>query len=121
MSENKEKISISIEADLLRRLDAVCEARGDSRSAVIERILRDEMPEEESFLQGMEDPMSRALIATLIRSPAVLKVIATVAGKAISDADLKRVQERAPEHFRRGKERERKKRGGDQPQILPGT
>lgn len=52
MAKPKERITITMDPVLLERIDAVAESRGDSRSAVIERVLEGEIEQKrgrESF------------------------------------------------------------------------
>src|SRR5688572_27055487 len=97
MSENKEKISISIDAALLRRIDVVCANRDEARSAFFERLAENQIGEEETFTRLMENPLWRGFLSALTSSPAVLKAIATVAGDTMSDEELHHIRERLPE------------------------
>lgn len=111
MSESKLKITISVDPGLLRRIDTVAESRVESRSAVMERMLFEAIEKEEEFLGDMEKPIPRAVITALVTSPVVMRAIASIAGKTLTDEDLKRMQERIPVHVAKGKERQRRKQG----------
>jgi hypothetical protein len=118
MNDVKLKITISVDPGLLRRIDAVAEVRGDSRSALMERMLFDSIEDQEEFLDRMEKPIPRAVVSALISSPVVMRAIASIAGKTLTDEELKRLQERAPVHAAKGKERQSRKRGqGGSPAI----
>ena len=108
--ENKEKISISIDAELLRRLDAVCEARGQSRSAVFERIVRNEIDGEEKFLDYMEKPINRALMTVIMKTPGVLDAIATLVGEHLTPENVVEIKELAGVQVQRGSERQKSKK-----------
>jgi len=111
MSENKPKISISLDADLLRRIDAACEARNEARSAFIERVLENEIEGEETFVRDMESPIWRGLITALAKSPSVTMAIAKVVGEELSPEHMAQIQKRAPELAQLGRERQVAKRG----------
>ena len=74
--EKREKIAISIDRRLLERVDGVAESRAESRSGVIERMLLNEIDEEEGFLRKMENPVTRILFEKLMSSPRLIQAIA---------------------------------------------
>ena len=59
MPKPKSRITITIDADLLDRIEAICKERGEPRSALIERVLGNEIVSEERFLAGREIPQIR--------------------------------------------------------------
>lgn len=111
MAESKAKISISLDADLLRRLDAVCEAKGEERSPTIERMLRLAIQEQEEFIRDMEDPVMRTIHSVMMRSPAVMKTIVMALGAQFTADEIADIQKRGVIQRERGVQRQRAKRG----------
>lgn len=106
MSEPKDKFSISMDPELVRRLDKVGEARGDARSTVIERIVRNGLPEEERFLEQMENPAYRAIVQLLTESPKVTETLARLVGEHLGAEQLEKLKQQAE----RGKARQKVRR-----------
>lgn len=105
MTENKDKISISIDPDLLRRVDAVCAAREETRSSMIERVLKNEIAGEEQFLKDMENPINRAIMSTIINTPGLLAAVARLVNEHLEAGDLDHMREKLPQQMERGKRR----------------
>lgn len=116
----KTAINITIDADLLKRIDDAAEKRGDSRSAVIERFCRNEIAQEEEFLHELESPVFRAIYDAMSKRPEVIRAISAVMGEHIDLAEAKAKAERLREQTRRGKAREhRKGEAGDGVHLKP--
>jgi hypothetical protein len=112
MSTIKERITVTLDPALLERLDVIAEARGDSRSAVIERCVRYGLAEEERFLKVMENPVTRAVFEVLAESPMLMSSIATVVGDELSPGELEKIAESVKKQGKRGRERSAAKRAG---------
>jgi len=97
MATNKEKIGISIDADLLARIDAVCEARNEARSAWFERIASKEIKEEESFVTDMENPLIRGFARVLVSHPKLLKAMATATMAGLTPEQQQQMMKAIPE------------------------
>jgi metal-responsive CopG/Arc/MetJ family transcriptional regulator len=82
--------SVSLLPELVERLDAIAQERHESRSAVIERIIRNGVPDEEQFLQSIENPVKLTIMDLLQRNPKVIKALATVLGEYIDDDMIER-------------------------------
>lgn len=106
MTENKERISLTLDPDLLRRIDAVCTARNEARSAFIERVLGHVIKEEEEFVSDMENPLYRALVSVIKSSPSVMGAISKLIGENLEGEALEEARRRMAEHIERGKERQ---------------
>lgn len=105
MNENKKPVTISVSPDLLRRIDAVADARGENRSQMIERMLTTDIADEESFVTDMEDPIKRTVARAIVASPMLLSMIAGVVGEGLGEEDLARIRRNAPKQVARGKAR----------------
>jgi len=94
MSELKEKIAISLDAELLRRVDAVAEALGQSRSAAIERVLRYGISGQEKFVKKMEDPAFALLWKAIGDMPSLLETVTAQVLQALSKEEEDAVKDK---------------------------
>ncbi len=116
MPENRERLSLTISPDLVRRLDAVCDARGESRSAIVELIIASELPKHEQFVKSMENPVLRAVFQTLTSSPRLLESIGRLVGDEMSLEEAKGIKQEAIRQAERGRAR----RGAGRPKTVNG-
>ena len=65
----KKPITVTIDPEVLARVDRVAELRGESRSATIERITRNGIDDEEKFLDVMGGPVAGRVITALLGNP----------------------------------------------------
>ena len=110
MENDRLPITFSMSRQLLNRVDAIAEARGDSRSITIERLLIRELDGEEEYLQTLEIPIVRALHKLVTNSPAVLANIASMVGEQLTEEELRELIEKAPVQRKKGKERQQEKK-----------
>lgn len=110
MHENKERITITLDAELLRRIDVVCADRHEPRSSYIERLLKDSMKEVESFRQDLENPVFRGIAKALVSTPGVLTAIAKLAGNELSSEELAEIRKDMPRMIEQGRERQSTKK-----------
>lgn len=103
--------SVRLEEDLIKRLDAVAEARGESRSELIERVLQNQVVDEEKLIKELDNPVMRLMIRTLMNNPAIVKTIAKMAGRKINDEGIEIGRRRADKAIERAKERQAAKKG----------
>ncbi len=88
------QISIKLDDDILARIDRLAADVGSTRTAVIEKAIENDLPEQEAFHRSLENPVVRAVHAQLTR-PAVLGMIAKLANERLSDSDLAALIDRA--------------------------
>lgn len=91
----KARISMTIDPDLLGRIDEVCLRRRESRSAMIERVMAYALEEHEEHLKSLENPLTQALVRGLTRSPEVLGMLAKLVGESMSQEELSALRTRA--------------------------
>jgi len=103
--EPKERITVTLDGDLLARVDQVAEARDDSRSAMIERMLSNQIEFEEGFVKKMENPIVRNLAKLLTSSPALLDAIAVAAGDEFAAGRGSELRDFIIKQFERAKDR----------------
>lgn len=108
----RERVTVTLDASLLRRIDRVAEARGEARSAVVERMVANEIGEEERFMRLMENPATRLIFQTLMSNPRIVESIAVLVGDKLDPEDAERMAKVIREQTKRGRERRGKKHGG---------
>ena len=91
----KDRITITIDDDLLLRIDALAEQRGLARSAMIDQLLSEAVIEEE-----LVDTQDVQALLGVVTSPALLKTLSTLLGNAL-DEDQMRVVSRKLTRMRR--------------------
>ena len=110
----KERITITLDHDVLADIDHIAELRSESRSAVMERILRNGIEDENKFLDQLSNPIIRELTTRLAQSPQLIEAISRVVGEQVSQDDLDRYAEAGPRLKEAGRKRqsERKAKRG---------
>jgi hypothetical protein len=68
----KLKVSVAIEAELVDRLDKIASVSHESRSQVIERMVRDQIMAAEQFATLMANPQARMDLMKHFADPAVM-------------------------------------------------
>lgn len=102
----KEVTTVRLDKELLDRIDRVAEARGESRSITIERMLKNEVPGEEDFIQQMEQGLMRGLARVISSAPTAANFILWLAGESVSNTQLDRRLENLRAQIERGKQRQ---------------
>lgn len=104
-------ISISLEPALIERVDRIAEARGETRTDVIERAILNALDGEEKFLERLENPVFREVVTRLMAQPEVLDAIGAVVSERISPTDMERMKAAAPRLKEAGKRRASHRKG----------
>ncbi|MCA9280714.1 MAG: ribbon-helix-helix protein, CopG family [Phycisphaeraceae bacterium] len=89
----KERITVTVDPETLARLDEVARLRKESRSSVLDRIVRNGLDAEEELLGSFENPALRELQARMMESPRVLRALAALAREEMSDEQLQKIAE----------------------------
>jgi len=107
---NKERINITIAPDLLGRIDAVCEARNEARSAWFERIAKRVIEDEEQFIGDMESPLYRGVARALAAHPKILDIVAKISMESLAPEERQRMVRELEKQSKRGAERSAKRK-----------
>ena len=110
MAEPKDKFSISMAPELVARLDEVGAQRGEARSTVIERIIRNGIADEESFLRDMESPVYRTIMQAMVNTPKLVQAMAKLVGEHLSEEELEHLPADGTKQVELGKQRQKKKK-----------
>ena len=120
-SENKVRVTITIDPKLLERVDTVCEAIHSKRSTIMELMIEQGIAEREKWVRDMENPILRAIARGLTKSPNVVEAVAKLVGEEFTERDRKWFREGLKEQIELGKERAEAKKGKRSlPGPLPG-
>lgn len=111
ISENKERITITMAPHLVARIDEACERRGESRSACIERVMAFALDELEDQLRRLESPVTQMFARAIASSPELFAAMAKVAGAGLSKEELSEVQGRLKQDIEWASERKKAKKG----------
>ena len=116
--KRKTPISVTIDTDLLERIDAVSGKMGMSRSLIIERMLKRDIGQRELFVQDMENPVARAMAAALTYSPKATEALLKLFGDEFDEVQRQWIRDGLKEQIERGREREADKRGDGPEGVL---
>jgi len=99
------QISIKLDEDLLTRVDKLAKVIGTNRTAIIERAIKNDLPEQEAFERSMANPAVRAIHKQITR-PGILQAIAKLVDHDLSAEQIDEIIEKAPRQRERGKHRQ---------------
>ncbi len=86
----KTPISITIDSELLERIDRYASASDESRSTVIERMCRNDIAEQEEFLGDMESPTMRMLYKAVASKPVLEMMLSVMEGESKTTPSVQR-------------------------------
>ena len=81
-------VSVSIDADLAKRIDDHAAALNQTRSAFCERLLADGLADEADAVRALQNPVIAQALMSAFGDRRVLKEIASVIGDELSDQQL---------------------------------
>ena len=89
----RDRITVTIDPAVLSRIDAIAQARKESRSATIERILRNGARDEEETLEKVGTGIEGRVMAILLHNPQILNVMSKLVGDQLTEDELTRIQD----------------------------
>ncbi len=90
----KERTTISIDSEILGRIDALCSVRGESRSSMIERVMIYALEDYEEHLKALENPLTQRIVRAVTGSPKVLGVLVKALGQSMSAEEIAALRDR---------------------------
>jgi metal-responsive CopG/Arc/MetJ family transcriptional regulator len=93
MARNKTIISFSLDTELVKRIDDLADAKGMSRSRLVEAMLRDGIGDEHLMVKAAQSPVLMQALMKAFGSPEVLKQMAKVMGTKMSDTEVLEFQQ----------------------------
>lgn len=88
---DRDRINTTLDHSLTERIDAVAEARDESRSATIERMLRNQIAEEEKMLEQIGTGIEGRIMALLLNNPKAIDVMSKMIGQSLTDEERARL------------------------------
>lgn len=92
----KERITITVDPDLLGRIKRLADRMEDSVSAVIERMCEQDIGEYERFVDSLANPVIREVTMKLRTSPKLMRVLAALVQEEFTPELAARAAERVP-------------------------
>ena len=89
MAKKKQRVTLTLDAAVVKRVDRVARSTKQSRSAVVEGLLRDGVDDQELFVKAMTDPTLRATFGQIFGSRDFLRQMVNVMGQDVSEDQLK--------------------------------
>jgi len=89
MARNMQRVSLSIDPKLWRRVERLAKASKRSRSDVVCGFIRDGLDDAEVFVKAMSNPVLVDAFSKVFASRDVVKSMASVVGEELSDEQLK--------------------------------
>lgn len=115
MAQNKTKISITLDTDLLERYKKAAEAREETISSLINRQLANNIDELEEYLTLMESPLYRAVAECMIKSPKILKTVTKMLGDEMPDEEFDELLQLKRKLIEKGRQSEAENKGKNKP------
>ena len=82
-------IAVTVDPELLLRLDAVAEALSLNRSQMLEQLVRDGIEEQETYARALSNPLIAKAFGAAITQPGVLRAMAAAMGEELQPEQLK--------------------------------
>jgi hypothetical protein len=89
----KLKVSVAIEKKLVERLDRIAAISGESRSQVIDRMVRDQIETAEQFANLMSNPEARKTLMRQFANPDVLGPMLRAMGEKLGPDTAQKMAE----------------------------
>lgn len=89
MARVKQPVTIGLDGSLVKRIDRLAKAVGQSRSAWIEGQIRDAIDNEELGIQVLTDPVTSTVFASLFKDRDTLRGFARLLGEQLTDDQLR--------------------------------
>lgn len=99
----RDRITTTIDHSLAERIDAVAKARDESRSAAVERMLRNQIIEEENLLAQIGTGVEGRVMSILLQNPKILNVMSKLVGESLTDEELAKLEDGGPGVIAAGK------------------
>ncbi len=110
MNEPKDRISITIDPQVLARIDEVCERSGEARSAMIERVMSYALEDLDEELKRLESPVIQAVTRALVASPELFAALSRITEGKVSREEAELNRKRLQRNLSWARERKKRKR-----------
>jgi hypothetical protein len=110
MHMQKERITATLDSELVIRLDRLAELRDHSRSKMMEYLLGSAIEEEEANMKKLASPVIGPIVQSILDHPKLMNSLAALIGDQLSPEEIVEWQNAAPK-IRRTRERLQDERG----------
>lgn len=100
---SRERITTTLDSSLIERIDRIAEFRNESRSATIDRMLKNGIEDEEEVLEKIGVGIQGRITALLIENPKILSSLSKALGDALTDEQLAKIEESGSDVIAAGK------------------
>ena len=90
----KEIVALRLEREMIDRIDAVAQKMGETRTEVLDRMIESKIEEFEESVESFKNPLVREVVGEVLKSPALVTVLATLVGKKVTPEKTKAFTER---------------------------
>lgn len=90
----KERVTIAIDGQMLKRIDRLAAAKKQSRSAWFSETIADGLDQEEAAVKVFTDPLLRETLVKAFSAPGMLQQFAAAVGDELSQDQLKLFESR---------------------------
>lgn len=88
----KHRLTVSIDGDVIARVDRLAKAERRSRSATMEALLKDGLDQTEATVHAFANPVLRDAFIKAFAQPEVVRQFAAVMGQEVSEDQLRLFQ-----------------------------
>lgn len=106
----KERVTVTLDPDLVARLDRLAEVLDQSRSRLMERLLETAVEEEEQLMDKLASPVIGPIVQSIIDHPKLIATLAKLIGDQMTPEEVQRWQEASPK-VRAARDRLKNQRG----------
>ena len=103
MAAKKVKISITVDADVLKRVDRLAKSLKENRSSVMGDLLADALEQNEAALKAASDPVLMGAFMRAMAEPGVMRGMAEAVRQDLTDDQLRMFTEAAEQIGHAGK------------------
>lgn len=92
----KERITVTLDPNLVSRIDRLAEIRDQSRSKVMESLLEMAVEDTEETLDKVASPLLGPIIQSIVDHPKIIAMIAKTIGEKLDPEEFAKWQELGP-------------------------
>lgn len=93
---SKSRITVTVDPDLVERIDRLAELRDTSRSKMFEMLLEIGVEDEEKTMKTLGNPIIGPIVESVLDHPKLVSMIAAAIGDKLSPEDYAKWQEATP-------------------------
>lgn len=93
---SKTRITVTVDPELVERIDRLAELRDTSRSRIFEILLEVGAEQEEKSMETLGNPIIGPLVQGVLDHPKLVQMIATAIGEKLSPEEYAKWQKAAP-------------------------